>query len=109
MLNVQIFLKQTVAILASTLGRETDPDNRRIIRRLLRQQERQLADLERCLSVTRLPTSPERRNLGDIEDSVTEHRVILRGGTGAHARNRAVYRQCRVDASCVSIGDQRTC
>jgi hypothetical protein len=33
----------------------------------------------------------------------------LRGGTGAHARNRAVYRQCRVDASCVSIGDQRTC
>ena len=43
MLNVQIFLKQTVAILASTLGRETDPDNRRIIRRLLRQQERQLA------------------------------------------------------------------
>ena len=69
-----------------------DPDNRRIIRRLLRQQERQLADLERCLSVARLPTRPDARNLGDIEESVTGHHVILRGGTGARTRNRAVYR-----------------
>lgn len=85
MLNVQIFLKQTVAILGSTLRQEMDPDDRRVIRRLLRQQERQLADLERCLSAPRLQTLSDARRLDDIEGSVTGHRLILRGG--ARARN----------------------
>jgi hypothetical protein len=63
MLNVRIFLEQTVAILGNTPRQETDPDNRRIIRRLLRQQERQLADLEHCLSAARLPTLSDARIL----------------------------------------------
>src|SRR5690242_13624593 len=76
MLNVQVFLEQTIAILGSTLRQERDSDNRRIIRRLLRQQERQLADLEHRLSGARLPTVSDARNPGDIEESATGHRAI---------------------------------
>ena len=76
MIDVQIFLERTIAILGNTLSHEMDPDNRRIIRRLLRQQERQLADLEHRLSAARRPTLSDARNPGDIGESVMEHRAI---------------------------------
>lgn len=47
MLSVESFLEETVAFLTRSLRREADPDQRRIVRRLLRQQERQLADFRR--------------------------------------------------------------
>jgi hypothetical protein len=59
MLGVQAFLEQSVEILQHVLWRETDPDARRVIRRLLRQQERHLAELEHRVSTVRVPARPE--------------------------------------------------
>lgn len=46
MLSRLTFLEDAIRLLKSVLSREIDPDRRRVVRRLLRRQERELASLQ---------------------------------------------------------------